>query len=267
MNLFLFSVLVLMAVLIYVLRTRFRALPQTVFDPRAAWLRAGVYFCACFLFSGLSGTLTRLVHDPVITAEQLSDPKWIVAAAGAFVLIYVAYWRIWARWTLCFDRKTYLFAQVGFGLLWGAATGQLLLSIYHLGTQWGLSGWGLWLFTFVVVGAWQGLWQDLYWDVYVVPEHDTPWSIKMKVMTTHIPNVVYCLTFLCIYENYLIYVLTQMFALTGAAVCMRYPPFWEKEQILAANTGPSVFGVPRCSGYVTDDPDPYQTDRERRKGI
>lgn len=198
MNLFLIFLLVLMAVFACILRARFRDLPQTAFDPRAAWLRAGIYFCICFLVSGLSGALTRILNDPIATAKQLSDPRWLVSAAGAFVLIYLAYWKVWARWTLCFDRRRYLFSQTVFGMLWGAATGQLLLSVYHLAAKTGWPGWGVWLVTFILIGTWQGLWQDLYWDVYVVPEHDTPWSIKMKVMATHIPNVLYCLTFLCI---------------------------------------------------------------------
>jgi hypothetical protein len=51
--------------------------------------------------------------------------------AGCFVLIIVAYWVIWARWTPIFDRKRYLAPQVIFGLMWGVSIGQIFLVLWH----------------------------------------------------------------------------------------------------------------------------------------
>ena len=47
----------------------------------------------------------------------------------------------------------------------------------------------MWLLAYTSIAIWQWLWQDYYWDVYVSPEHDSPLSIKVKVLATHIPNI------------------------------------------------------------------------------
>jgi hypothetical protein len=94
---------------------------------------------------------------------------------------------------------------------------------------------------------------DLYWDVYVLPEHDTPWSLKGKVICSHIPNMLVCLTYLAIYNNQGIFVMLQSLALTGAAVSMRVPPFWFKGYNRPPRTAPGLFGLPHAVGYVPDE--------------
>jgi len=101
---------------------------------------------------------------------------------------------------------------------------------------------------------------DMYWDVYISPEHDSPKSIKIKTLVTHIPNVTLCLIFLTIYENYAIFIVLQTIALVGCSINMRLPAPWNKEKTPAARREPSVFfGLPRCGGYLSEDPenDPY----------
>jgi hypothetical protein len=123
----------------------------------------------------------------------------------------------------------------------------------------------VWLVSFAVISAWQGAWQDLYWDVRVSPEHDTPQSIRRKVVASHVPNVVVTLTYLVIHGNLAIYVMLQGLALASASVGMRFPAPWETRPIKGATFGPGPFGIPRCVGYLTDDPNPYRTQREARR--
>ena len=100
-----------------------------------------------------------------------------------------------------------------------------------------------------MISIWQALWQDLYWDVYVAPEHDTPASIRKKVIATHIPNVLVTLTFLVTHGNVAIFAMLQGLALTIATVAMRFPAWWETRPVLPATTEPGLFGWPRCRGW------------------
>jgi len=100
----------------------------------------------------------------------------------------------------------------------------------------------------------------MYWDIYISPEHDTLFSIGLKVAVTHVPNVTITLIFFALYENYVLFIALQTLALTGACIMMRMPAPWSKEKHLIARKIPSVFfGLPRCGGYVSPDPenDPY----------
>ena len=75
----------------------------------------------------------------------------------------------------------------------------------------------VWLLSYALIAIWQWLWQDYYWDVNISPEHDSPWSIKLKVIATHIPNITTCLIFFALYKNYAIFVALQTWALLGAS--------------------------------------------------
>ena len=98
-----------------------------------------------------------------------------------------------------------------------------------------------------------GFWQDLYWDVYVVPEHDTPRSIKLKVWTSHVPNMTFSLIYLALYDNQIIFIMLQTLALTGASIFLRFPPFWKKEDVVAPRAEPGFFGLPHAAGYIKED--------------
>ena len=267
LNIFALFITILMCILFVYYRRNYRTpeiqeLELTQFVPMAAWLRAGILFCLLYLISWATGVKEAILTNPIATEEQLADPIWWAWVVGLFAFILFAYWGIWARYTIRFDRKLDLIPQIVYGLLWGSAFGQLFLSLWHIskiiGPNW--ATWQTWLLTYVLITICQWFLMDMYWDVYISPEHDSPKSIKLKVPLTHIPNMTLCLTFFALYENYAIFIVLQTLALTGASIFMRMPAPWSKEKTPSANREPSKFGgLPRCKGYTPDDPekDPY----------
>lgn len=255
MNTYLFSIIFWICgiILVFNHRKKFRNLPITTWRPSAAWSRALIYFCICNLFSIYSGTFDVILSQQVVTSQQLSDPLWIISCIICFVYIFLAYWILWARLTLTFDRKYYLGSEIIFGFLWGWSSGQILLSFYHLWSQAHFPLWSVYLGSYACMGAWQYFVQDYFWDVYVSPEHDTPKSIKLKTIISHIPNVAICLLFLVIYNNYLIYVLTQIFALMAASIFQRFPSPFATGNFQAPRTEPGLFSLPHGAGYLSTD--------------
>jgi hypothetical protein len=232
------------------------------FIPMAAWLRAGFSFCLFYLVSWATGTMQAIVSSPIATAEQLASGGWWLWVIGLIAFILFAYWGIWARYTIRFERKLDLFPQIIFGLLWGSAFGQMLLSLWHIAAMIGRgwATWQVWLLAYVLITVWQWLLMDMYWDIYISPEHDSPKSIMLKVPLTHIPNVTLCLIFFAIHRNYLIFIALQTLALVGASINLRMPAPWSTDKTLPARRARSIFwGLPRCGGYISDDPenDPY----------
>jgi hypothetical protein len=262
LTIFSYSVAVLMAVLLAVYLKGHRVQAEGEFSPVAAWLRAGIFFCFFYLVSYFTGTMRAIVSEPLFTPEQLADPVWQAWVAGMTLFILFAYWGIWSRFTIKFDRKRELIPQLIFGLLWGTAFGQMFLSIWHvssmIGPDW--ETWQVYLLAYVIITFWQWFLMDMYWDIYISPEHDSAFSIALKVPTTHIPNVTLGLIFFAMYENHIIFIALQCLALVGCALAMRMPSPWCKEPTLPARQGPSMFfGLPRCAGYESPDPenDPY----------
>lgn len=123
------SALLVMAA-VYLLK--YRGHPPDKYVPMAAWLRAGIYFCFCYLVAWYSGALPAALAGPVATQAQLENPIWQAWVLGLFVLVTIGYWVIWARFSIRFDRKLELLPQVFFGLAWGLAAGFLFLSFWHL---------------------------------------------------------------------------------------------------------------------------------------
>jgi hypothetical protein len=247
---------------IYTLKHEIRQREVSEFVPLASWLRAGMFFCLFYLVSWATGTLDLILKSPIATGEQLADKRWWLWVIGLAVFILFAYWGIWARYTIRFDRRIDLFPQILFGLVWGTALGQMLGSLWRIAVMLGVSwkAWQQWLLAYVLIGIWQWLLMDMYWDIYISPEHDSPKSIKIKTLCTHIPNVTLCLVFLAVYGNFAIFMALQTLALVGCSVNMRMPAPWSKEKTLPARRVPSIFwGLPRCGGYISDDPenDPY----------
>lgn len=226
--------------------------------PVIAWLRAGIFFCLFYLISWGTGTMKVILNSPIATSEQLADKRWWIWVIGLVVFILVAYWGIWARYTIRFDRKLDLFPQIVFGLLWGTAFGQSLLSLWRI-PQLLAPAWEKWqqgLLAYVIIGVWQWFLMDMYWDIYISPEHDSPKSIKLKTMCTHIPNVTLCLIFLALYGNLVIFIALQTLALVGCSINMRMPAPWSIEKTPPARREQSMFwGLPRCGGYISDDPE------------
>lgn len=230
--------------------------------PLAAWLRAGMFFCFFYLVAWATGTLQVVLSSPLAKAPQLVDRNWWIWVIGLTTFILIAYWGIWARYTIRFERRLDPFPQIVFGLLWGTALGLMLVSLWRiavlLGAGWQL--WQQWLLAYAVIGIWQWLLMDMYWDVYISPEHDSPKSIKLKTLVTHIPNVTLCLVFIALYGNYALFIGWQTLALVGCSLNMRMPAPWSREKTLPARRVRSIFwGLPRCGGYLPADPvnDPY----------
>lgn len=238
------------AIMLGIYLAKYRGHPQDIWKPKVAWTRALIYFTFCNIISAVTGTLGTLLNQPIITAQQLVDPSWVTFCALCFIYIFVAYWILWSRMTLTFDRKYYLGSEIFFGLIWGISMGQILLSFYHLWNLTGIPAWGVYLCSFACMGSWQYFIQDYFWDIYVSPEHDTPRSIKIKTLVCHIPNVAICLGFLVIYQNYLIYVLIQTFALIASTIFQKFPAPWTKEEFHAPMTKPGLFGLPHGAGYL-----------------
>ena len=267
LDLFAFGITILMVILFSYYRVRYHK-PEiqkrelTEYVPMASWLRAGTFFCLFYLLSWATGVMEAIFMTPIVTEEQLADSRWWLWVIGLILLILFAYWGIWARYTIRFERKLDLWPQIIYGFLWGTAFGQLFLSFWHIaetiGPTWAV--WQTWLLTYVFISICQWFLMDMYWDVYISPEHDSPKSIKLKVPLTHIPNITLCLIFFAIYGNYVIFIALQTLALTGASIFMRMPAPWSKEKTLPANREPSkIFGWPRCKGYTPANPenDPY----------
>jgi len=229
---------------------KYRTLPITTWKPGAAWTRAMIYFSICNLISIWTGTTKTMVTQPIATLYQLSDPIWIVMGSLCFFYIFFAYWILWAKMTLTFNRKYFIGAELVFGIIWGLSTGQVLLSFYHIWSMTELPLWAVYLVSFVCMGLWQYVVHDYFWDVYVSPEHDTPKSIKLKTLVSHIPNVALCLLFLVLYENYWLYVFTQTFALVATTLFQKFPAPWAKGEFHAPMTKKGIFGLPRGAGFT-----------------
>jgi hypothetical protein len=234
----------------------FQRLSQTDYRPSAAWTRAMMYFSVCNMVACSSGTTRVLLEQPLWTSAQIANPIWQWGAAACTIYILLAYWGLWSRMTLTFDRQLYLGACLVFGLLWGLSTGQLLTTFYHLFNGGGLvtlTGWSKYAAAYACMGGWQYLIQDYWWDIYISPEHDTPQSIIVKTAVCHIPNVAICLAFLNQYDNYALFVLWQTMALVAASIFQKFPAPWaQAKKFDAPMTQPGIFGLPRGLGYIEE---------------
>ena len=237
---------------------RYRAHPWDVYYPKLAWLRAGMYFCCCYLLSYWTGAMELLVTSPIATPGQLADPNWRLFTAGVYTFIVVAYAGVWSYFTPVFERRSNRLVSAAFGFLWGSSSGQLFLSIWLLVGRIGMPDWGTWVVTFLILGAYQPNWHNVYWDHYIAPEHDTPMTQKIKALGCHIPNLAIGLTHLTLYDSYFVFVSAQVIACVSAALGMRFPAPWVAPSAL--NYAHRTNGKPpRCTGYLPKDPltDPY----------
>ena len=253
LDLFALCVLLVLVVLVATWFVRYRSHPWDIYYPTLAWLRAGMYFCCCYLLSWWTGAMELLVTSPIATAEQLADKGWLLFTAGVYLFILVAYSGVWSYFTPVFERKSNRLVSAAFGFLWGSSSGQLFLSIWLLVGRLGMPEWGTWIVTFLILGAWQPNWHNIYWDHYIAPEHDTPMTQKIKALGCHIPNLAIGLTHLTLYDSYFVFVSAQVIACVSAALGMRYPAPWvaPSARDYAHRTDAKP---PRCTGYIPQDP-------------
>lgn len=229
---------------------KYRGTPINVWNPKIAWVRAFIYFSLCNVIFSISGTLDRLITQPFVCAEQISSPFWIGYLISCFLYIFFAYWILWSRMTLTFDRRYYLFIEVTFGIIWGISTGGLLLSLYHLWRLTNLAPWMIYLLSYLSLAVCQYFTHDYFWDVYVSPEHDTPRSILIKTGVCHVPNVALTLGFLTIWNNYAIFISFFIFALTATSIFQKFPAPWVKGEFHAPMVKRGIFGFYRGAGYT-----------------
>ncbi|MBA7500987.1 hypothetical protein ES705_03452 [subsurface metagenome] len=236
--------------MIVVYITKYKRLPIDVWKPGAAWIRALIYFSFCNIVTAVSGTLEQILNQPIFTTAQISNPFWIAYFSFCVIYVFIAYWILWSRMTLTFNRKYHLGFEIVFGVIWGFSTGGLLLSFYHLWSLTVVPGWANYLLGFASMGLWQYFIQNYFWDIYVSPEHDTPRSIIVKTAVCHIPNVVICLGFLTIWNNYAIYIAIQTFALLASTIFQKFPAPWAKGHFHAPMVKPGIGSYPRGTGYI-----------------
>jgi hypothetical protein len=155
--------------------------------------------------------------------------------------------------TLTFDRRFYIGAEIFFGLIWGFSTGGVLLSFYHLWSLINLPIWVIYLLSIVSMGLWQYFVHDYFWDIYVSPEHDTPKSINIKTVVSHIPNLIISLGFLVIWRNYAIFIGIYIIALVASTIFQKFPAPWAKGDFHAPMVKPGIFGLARGSGYLGEE--------------
>ena len=232
---------------------KYKGLPINVWKPEVAWTRAIVYFSFCNLTFAISGTLEQVFNQPFFTITQITNPYWLFYCSLCFIYIFLAYWILWSRMTLTFDRKYYIGSEIIFGFIWGFSTGGMLLSFYHLWSLIIAVRWVKYLLSFTTMGLWQYFIQDYFWDIYVSPEHDTPKSIVIKTIVCHIPNIAICLGFLTIWDNYAIYIVLQTFALIASSIFQKFPAPWDKGNFHAPMVKPGIFGFPHGTGYLAEE--------------
>lgn len=228
---------------------KYKGTPIDVWKPYIAWTRALIYFSFCNAFIAASGTLEQIFNNPLFTLEQTSDPLWIGYIITCFVYVIIAYFIVWPRATLNFDRKYQLGSQLFFGVLWGFSTGGLLLSFYHLWHSTGLENWAIFILTFLSISVWQYFIQAYFWDIYISPEHDTPKSILVKTFACHLPNVLLSLGFLTIWNNYSVFLIIFIIALISSTISQRFPAPWTKGDFRAPMVKKGIFGLPYGAGY------------------
>jgi len=241
-----------------IFNTKYKSHAWDIYYPKLAWMRAGMYFSFCYTLSYLTGGLELILSNAIVTEAQLNNPNWVWYTLGIAVFVLTAYAGLWPYFTPIFERRKNTLVSAVFGFLWGSSSGQLFLSVWLLCQQLPVPPWAGSVAAFLLLAIYQPNWHNIYWDHYIAPEHDTPMTQIIKATCCHIPNLLILLPYLTMYENYAIFVLTQVIACMSAAIGMRFPAPWVEPSKLnyAVRTGARI---PRCTGYIPKNPktDPY----------
>ena len=222
-----------------------RLRPADAYDPQRAWLRAAVYFMFCFLVSWTTGVLPTLRSVPVVRPDQIGDPLWWLATTGLAVIILFGYGVIWRGGTVTHNRPLSLAPLLIFGITWGFATGELLLSIWSIIEKAGFGPVASATGTFLIGGSLNSLWHSKYWDVRVSPDHNVLEFNRKKILLAHFPNLIVSLLHLALFANPYVFLLGQAVALTISTLIMRFPPFWGPASAMVPQHPPE--GRPRAS--------------------
>jgi hypothetical protein len=130
---------------------------STNYNPRSAWIRAAVYFIACFGIAHFTGALSLVLSQPLASAENLSDTPWILFTLLCIAVEVWGYMFLWPRGTLTHGRQLYWSVVLTFGLVWGLSEGLLFLSVFVLASKYIASKFLVWLVSFLVIGTFIGL--------------------------------------------------------------------------------------------------------------
>ncbi len=95
------------------------------YDAGKAWLRATIYFAACWLIAVPTEAFTLL--GVRVTAV---DGLWWWATGIALVVAVVGYWVVWPMGTTTNGRELRLGWAALFGVIWGASEGVLLIAAW-----------------------------------------------------------------------------------------------------------------------------------------
>lgn len=206
---------------------RVRKVAPRAWDARLAWMRAFIYFAACFAAGAFSGVLPVILTTPLASAAQLTDPLWLALTGGCLAVILVGYAVIWPLGTFTDGRQAHPLLTPAYGFVWGCCQGLLFLSFWALIEKTGLGVWWVAAISYLVIGAYNGLWHGFFWDIKVSPPHNVKaWNAR-KVLLCHTPNLLICLAWLALYGNAGLYVVLQGLALAISAWVMRFPPWWD----------------------------------------
>ena len=198
------------------------------YNVQSAWKQASLYFVACWLIAGLSGTLAAVGSRPLIPPDQSGDPFWWVWTAICTIVIGVGYGIIWPRGTLTHGRPLTPISIV-FGFMWGVSEGLLFVSVWWLIGRLATAPWLVAVITFLILSSFKGVWHSQYWDIHVSPEHNIEeWNLR-KVLFTHTPNLIVTLIHLAWFDNLWLFILWQTAALTLSAYFMHFPSPFEKK--------------------------------------
>ena len=191
-----------------------------------AWLRACAYFVGCFVIAWFFRVPQTILNEPLVTEVQLGDGRWWTATGFVTCYVLFAYAWFWPRGTEAHGRSGHAIVTRVFGVLWGAAQGQLLVAIYFAVE--GLKLGDIWTAAAVIsiYSIWASLWHSRYWDIYVAPPHNKPeWNTR-KVLVAHVPFLIMSVLHFMTFRNAGLLVIWQIIALTSSAWAMRFPAPW-----------------------------------------
>jgi hypothetical protein len=198
---------------------------DTPYNPNHAWRRATVYFGACILIAVFTGTWSKVLTLPLVSAENLQNPNWIIWTVVCFAIIGIGYLYIWPLGTKTHGRPLVLSAVIPFGLAWGISEGLLFASVWSLVFRYFGQSLSTVVIVFLLLSTFIGLWHQFYWDIWVAPDHNIiEWNGR-KVAFAHTPNLIATLIYLTLYQNLGMMVIFQTIALLSSTYFMRFPPY------------------------------------------
>ena len=198
------------------------------YNSQSAWRRGLIYFAACFAIAWFIGVTQLIIAEPLLQEIQLGDTRWWLFTGLVTAHVLFAYLWFWPRGTFTAGREGHWLMTPLFGLLWGAAQGQLLIAIYLATEYLALNQILTAIIVITVYSGWAGFWQSQYWDIYVAPEHNIPeWNTR-KVLVCHVPFLILSVLHYMTFRNAGLVVIWQIIALMASSWTMRFPAPWQR---------------------------------------